>query len=139
MATVPHKILNPNIGTGRYIWGPYQPNKSAEAIVLAPIDAVTYPNGLPDGTVLAKITAAGDTQGQYGPYDPAALDGRDAVTALGFLYGDKPASTDAQPGVISARDFTANGHLITWAAAVTDDQKTAAIAGLSAQLVIVRF
>ena len=46
-----------------------------------------YPNGfVPSGTVLGKITAAGATQGMYGPYDNAATDGRQ--TAVGFLYSN---------------------------------------------------
>jgi hypothetical protein len=40
-----------------------------------------YPNGfIPDGVVLGKVTAGG----KYGPYDDAAVDGRQ--TAVGILF-----------------------------------------------------
>lgn len=46
-----------------------------------------YPKGyVPSGTVLGQITAAGPTQGMYGPYDNTATDGRQ--TAVGFLYSN---------------------------------------------------
>lgn len=138
MATPPHMILNPNLGRGKFIWGPYEPNRCAEAVVLAPIDAGTYPKGLPDGTLVAKITAVGATQGQYGPYDPAAADGRQLLTSLGLLYGDFPASAAAQPGTIGARDFVANLNLINFAVALNAGQVATAVAGLAAQHIIAR-
>ena len=46
--------------------------------------AVAFPNGfLPSGIVLGVVTAAGATQGQYGIYSDAAVDGREV--AVGFL------------------------------------------------------
>lgn len=42
-----------------------------------------YPNGyIPSGTVIGKVTATG----LFGPYDPAASDGRQ--TAYGLTYAD---------------------------------------------------
>lgn len=39
---------------------------------------------IPSGVAIAKITAAGATQGMYGPYDDTASDGRQ--TFAGYLY-----------------------------------------------------
>lgn len=47
--------------------------------------ATHFPDGhIPSGTVLARVTAAGATQGLYGPYTPAAANGLE--TAVGFLF-----------------------------------------------------
>lgn len=49
-----------------------------------------YPNGyIPSGIVLGKVTA----NGTYGPYDPAATDGREE--AAGLLFG----SLSVIPGI----------------------------------------
>jgi hypothetical protein len=138
MLTPQHMTLNPNRGAGRFVWGPLQPNKSNEAIVLAPILAATYPDGLPAGTLLAKITAAGATLGQYAPYDPAAADGTQLLTALGLLWADTLPSAAAQPGTIVARDAVVNANLLNYAVALTAPQLAAAIAGLATQQVIAR-
>jgi hypothetical protein len=138
MATPPHKILNPNIGAGRFVWGPLQPNKSNEAIVLAPIDAGTYPLGFPAGTLVAKITAVGATAGMYGPYNPAAADGTQLLTAIGLLWKDTPPSAVAQPGTVLARDAVVNANLLNFAVALNAGQLAAAIAALATQQIIAR-
>jgi len=44
-----------------------------------------YPMGyIPSGTLLGKVTSVGATQNCYGPYDPAANDGRQ--TFVGALF-----------------------------------------------------
>lgn len=49
------------------------------------VQATHFPKGvLPSGILLGRITAAGATQGMYGPYSDAALDGRQV--AKGFLF-----------------------------------------------------
>ncbi len=49
-----------------------------------------YPNGfVPSGIVLGKVTASG----VYGPYDPAAVDGREVAAEL--LFGSLPVRTGA--------------------------------------------
>jgi len=51
-------------------------------------DGVVIPVGekyLRYGQVMVEITAAGATQGMYGPYDPAATDGRQTL-ARGRVY-----------------------------------------------------
>lgn len=50
--------------------------------------ATHYPNGyIPSGTVLGKVTATG----LYGPYDDAAVDGRN--TAVGILFDSENVRT----------------------------------------------
>ena len=46
---------------------------------------------IPNGTILGKITASG----KYGPYDPAATDGRQAAAAVAFNDNTIPANTAA--------------------------------------------
>lgn len=49
------------------------------------VQATHFPDGvLRSGIVLGRITAAGATQGMYGPYSDAAVDGRQV--AKGFLF-----------------------------------------------------
>jgi hypothetical protein len=132
-----HKTVDPNRGSGRFLHGPNNPNLSNEPIMLAPIDVGTYPNGLPSGTVVAKITSGGSS-GQWGPYEPAAADGRQLTTAVALLYHDAPAATVAQSNVIVAREAVVNGNLITYAAAASTNEKAAAEAGLAANHVMVR-
>lgn len=52
--------------------------------------ATHYPDGfIPSGVVLGRVTASG----LYGPYDPAALDGRE--TAAGHLFNSTPVRAGA--------------------------------------------
>jgi hypothetical protein len=132
-----HKTVDPNRGSGRFLHGPNNPNFSNEPVMLAPIDVATFPDGLPAGTVVAKITSGGST-GQWREHDPAATDGRQLTTALALLYHDAPASTAAQSNVIVAREAVVNGNLITYAAAATTNQKAAAEAALAGSQVMVR-
>ncbi len=56
-------------------WGTVPANATQTTL----IDGNVAPAGtkyIPFGAVMSQITAAGATQGQYGPYDPAAADGR---------------------------------------------------------------
>lgn len=54
-----------------------------------------YPNGfIPSGIALGKVTATG----LYGPYDPAATDGRE--TAAGLLFGTLKATAHPAGGLL---------------------------------------
>ena len=62
------------------------PGATLDAALFVP--ATHYPNGyIPSGIVLGKVTASG----LFGPYDTAALDGRQ--TAAGLLFGSLRVSS----------------------------------------------
>jgi len=75
-----------------------QATRSVTLVTALFTPATHFPDGvLKSGTVLGRVTAAGPTQGMYGPYDPTATDGRE--TATGFLYNSIPmAAGDANKG-----------------------------------------
>lgn len=77
-----------------------------------------FPQGfVKSGTVLGQITADGETEGMWGPYDPAATDGRQ--TAKAFLFntivmavGDGNKGAPAQErGFIRPKFLPANSGL----------------------------
>lgn len=59
---------------------------------------VTAKGAIPSGTVLGKITATG----LYGPYDPAAGDGRE--TAAGFLFNTTKVGNGSGVDLATAPD-----------------------------------
>lgn len=65
---------------------------------LAPIVLTTDSTGLTGGTVAAAVVVAGSDYGKFGPYDPAATDGRQTLTrGECFVLNE----TDLQSGLIS--------------------------------------
>lgn len=71
------------VGDRRWLLGEpdWKPNVTLDISKFTP--ATHYPNGyIPSGTVIGKVSATG----LFGPYDPAASDGRQ--TAYGLTYGD---------------------------------------------------
>lgn len=84
------------------------------------------------GTVLGLIIATR----KFGPFDPAANDGRQ--TAAAALFGPIDATAADQPGVVSARSTTLRGADLVWPAGLTENQKTAAIDNLAAHHLVVR-
>lgn len=76
-----------------WLWGPHGTEPGTTPSITLDISKFTagthYPNGfIPSGTVLGKITASG----LYGPYEPAAADGRQ--TAVGLLFSLVVPRTD---------------------------------------------
>lgn len=58
---------------------------AASTVPAITIDGVGGQKILQPGTIVAKITGAGDDQGKIGPYDPGATDGRQtAANILGI-------------------------------------------------------
>lgn len=65
-------------------------------------EATHYPNGyLPSGLPLGKITATG----LYGPYDNAAVDGREVAAGLLFASVKVPASGADVGGALKVHGF----------------------------------
>ncbi|WP_433662455.1 head decoration protein [Nocardia sp. CA-128927] len=72
-----------------------QAGRASVTLDMSKFTAAQMPDGhLPSGIVLAKITAAGPSQGKYGPYDKTATaEGRDVPA--GFLWDAfTPTGTD---------------------------------------------
>jgi hypothetical protein len=76
------------------------------------------------GAVMAQQTA----DGKFYPVDPAASDGTEVASAV--LYEGCDATSADVRRVITARDTAVHADQLQWAAAVTDPQKTAALAEL---------
>jgi hypothetical protein len=81
-----------------------------------------------------KITVAAGTK--YGPFDPAATDGRE--TATGVLYDDCDATSADHSAVAHSRSCEVAASKLTWYATTNTNQKTAALAQLAAAFVIAR-
>lgn len=84
------------------------------------------------GTVLGKITASG----KYRILDPAATSG--AETAAGILYGPVDASAGDAPGVAILRLAEVNAAELVWPDGITSNERTAALAELTALSIIAR-
>lgn len=127
---MPMTTIDPNLGTGQFLAGEFDPNKSAEHESLA----ANQP-ALKDGTAMAKLTA-GANIGKVVPFNPAGVDGANAL--YGFLYGAKKVKTTAQRVVVVVRDQIVNGNLVVYHFATTDNQKLAAEATVKAVGLITR-
>jgi hypothetical protein len=84
------------------------------------------------GTVLGRIT----TGGKLTQLAPGASDG--SQNAMGILFEDTDATAEDKRVVVLARDFEADGQVLTWPAGITANQKTSAIAALLALGIVVR-
>lgn len=97
----------------------------------------TLADGATDFAVGDKITitiAAGS--GNYAMHDPSGSDGREVAAAL--LY-DAVDATDADTaGVAISRDAEVNGDELTWKIGISAGDKTAGIAALATNGIIVR-
>lgn len=89
--------------------------------------------------------AVGDTftitveagSGNYAMHDPSGIDGREV--AVGLLFDAVVDATDAdQNGVAITRDAEVNGDELTWITGISDGNKTAGIAALATNGIIVR-
>lgn len=127
---MPMTTIDPNLGAGQFISGELDPNKSNEHESLA-----ASQGALKDGTAMAKLTA-GANNGKVVPFNPAGVDGANAL--YGYLFGAKKNKAAAQRVVVVVRDAVANGNLVTYAFATTDPQKAAAEASVKPQGLIVR-
>jgi hypothetical protein len=115
------------MGDGAFMFGNYDPNLSAEQIMLA-ATAVD----LPSGTVLGRVTATGI----YAPLAPGANDG--TQNFAGILFGRRPISTAAQRATGVVRRQGINANLITYLNAVTDAQRAAIETQMAAAGIIPR-
>lgn len=77
-------------------------NPNAALLVSLFTAGTHYPKGfIPSGTLLGKVTATG----LYGPFDPAATDGRQV--AAGHLFASRPVRTGVAriPGALKVHGF----------------------------------
>jgi hypothetical protein len=81
-----------------------------------------------------KITVAAGTK--YGPFDPAATDGREAAAAL--LFDDCDATSADTSAVAHTRYCEVASSKLTWAATATSPQKAVALAQLRALGIVAR-
>lgn len=87
---------------------------------------------LPAGAVLGRIT----TGGAYTALAPAATDGSQNAAAI--LYAATDATAGAQSVTLVVRDAEVNGKMLTWPAGITAGARTAAIAALATEHLMVR-
>lgn len=81
------------------------------------------------------ITVA-EGSGHYAKHDPVGIDGRDKAVAV--LFDAVDATLADAEGVIIARDAEINGAEITWITGISGGNKTAGIASLASNGIIVR-
>lgn len=86
---------------------------------------------LPAGTVLGRTTDVPD--GECGPLDPSASDGRQ--NAIGILYGKADTRRGALQSTYVAREVTVIESLLTWPDGISDADKATAVGALAAQSV----
>lgn len=84
------------------------------------------------GSVLGQITASK----KWGPYDPTATDGTENAAAI--LYEGCDATTADAKRTLTIRDTEVQADVLVWGEAVTDAQKTTALAALAKIGVIAR-
>lgn len=120
-------------GTACYLVSEANGSRSREVITVA------QGHKLPPGTVLAQVEATG----KYVPLDPANGSGAGETPdgsqiALAVLYAAVDTTEAEKPGVVTARDAEVADHALTWPAAITQPQKTAALGQLAAVGIVVR-
>lgn len=67
---------------------------------------VTDKGAIPSGTILAKITATG----KYGPYDPAAVDGREIEADCLLLFNTTKVGNGTGTDLATAEDVGVPGY-----------------------------
>lgn len=90
------KLATESIGTGDQSWlgedGPHDA-RSCPLLMADFVANTHYPNGyMPSGIPVGKYTS-GPHNGEFGPYDPNATDGRQNLE--GFVYTDTPVAAHA--------------------------------------------
>ena len=89
------------------------------------------------GTVLAMITAAGATKGQYVAFNPAGQDGSQLADAV-LLHKTTTAAGVTAKATAFTRDCEVRASALQFAAGVTAAQQATAIAVLAATGIIAR-
>ncbi|WP_281978812.1 head decoration protein [Pseudorhizobium flavum] len=121
-------ILEQNLRrTAHYIVSEAHGYRSREQVVIASGSGVLEP-----GAVLGRVTASK----KLVPFDPAADDG--SQNAVAILYEGCDATTADVRRTITARDTEVQADVLVWDEAVTDLQKTAALAALAALGIVAR-
>ncbi|AZO67688.1 head decoration protein [Mesorhizobium sp. M6A.T.Cr.TU.016.01.1.1] len=82
-----------------------------------------------------NITVAAGTK-KFKALDPAGVDGSQVASAV--LFGNVDATLADKNAVVSVRETEVNGEEITWPEGISGGAKTAAIAALAANGIIVR-
>lgn len=121
---MPTKTYVEGTHTAEYLLSEANGDRSREQGILASGNHVA-------GTVLA-LNAAGN----YVQVAPAADDGTEQSVAV--LYEAKDASTGPQPCVVSSRDCTVHGAMLTWPADATEEQIATGIENLAELHIITR-
>ncbi|TKT46191.1 head decoration protein [Rhizobium sp. LC145] len=113
--------------TAHYIVSEANGYRSREQAVIA-----SGSGKLDAGAVLAQVTASK----KYVPFNPAGADG--SQTAVAILYEGCDATLADARRTVTARDTEIHADVLVWGAAVTDLQKTAALAALAALGIVAR-
>jgi hypothetical protein len=105
-----------------------------ESIAREKVTLITGQN-LKSGTVLGKITASG----KYMAHDNAATGATaGAEVAVAVLLADCDATSADQTTLILARIAEVSGDLLVWKSGISAPNKTAGIAALAVNFIIVR-
>lgn len=125
--------LNNVLGTGGYIV-----SEAMDAYLSREVGVIAQGFVLNPGTVLARYTS-GPNLNKFGPYDPAATDGRQGGT-LSILYEKADTTDKAVKKTMTVRHTQVQRSLISFAAAapLNDSQKAAAYALLAINQVVMR-
>jgi hypothetical protein len=127
---MPPVAIDPNLGAGQFLAGPYDANKSSEHETLAVSQGV-----LGDGRAMAKMTGGAN----IGKVQPFVVGGADGSGVLyGYLFGKKANSAATQRVVIVVRDQLVNGNLVSYAGGTSENQKIAAEATAKDRGLVVR-
>lgn len=113
-------------GPGHFIAGEANFWRSRQHDVLAAGQALVA------GTVLGRITASKKVTA----HTPGASDG--SQNAMGILFEDTDATAEDRRVVVLARDFEADGQVLTWAAGISAPNQATATAALLALGIVVR-
>lgn len=104
---MPEMTLGPRKLVGEHVLSEANETRAREHVYLAATDVV-----IPPGTILGKVTAAGDPDlGRYRPLDPDADDGTEEFA--GILFGRGKISVAPQRVVAHVRDSEHNEKKIT--------------------------
>lgn len=120
-------------GPGNYLVSEANGTRSREVVTIA--EGVNRQSG----TVLGKVTATG----KYVPVDPTNGTGQGETpdgsqVAVAVLFAEVDANLADKPGVITARDAEVEAAALIWPAAITTNQKTAALGQLASVGIVAR-